>query len=112
MGSNPTLSATHLPWGWAAVWLEEGTVAPDPARAGTADVPLRPLGVRTLGVGTLEVESQGVETQGVETQETGTQETGTQETGTQEMGTLRVGDLRSVHPLAGSVISRWTSGSE
>ena len=92
MGSNPTLSATHLPWGWAALWLEEGTVAPDPARAGTADVPLRPLGVRTLGVGTLEVEFQGVETQ--------------------ETGTLRVGDLRSVHPLAGSVISRWTSGSE
>ena len=50
-----------------------------------------------LGVGTLEVESQGVETQGVETQET---------------GTLRVGDLRPVHPLAGPVISRWTSGSE
>ena len=97
MGSNPTLSATHLPLGWAALWLEEGTGAPDPARAVTADAPLRPLGVRTLGAGTLEVESQGVETQGVETQET---------------GTLRVGDLRSVHPLAGPVISRWTSGSE
>ena len=97
MGSNPTLSATHLPWGWAALWLEEGTGAPDPARAVTADAPWMPLGVRTLGAGTLEVESQGVETQGVETQET---------------GTLRVGDLRSVHPLAGSVISRWTSGSE
>jgi hypothetical protein len=102
VGSNPTLSATHLPWGWAAVWLEEGTGAPDPARAVTADAPLMPLGVRTLGVGTLEVESQGVETQAVETQAVETQET----------GTLRVGDLRPVHPLAGPVISRWTSGSE